>query len=261
MKLLKLQISKIILINEGRICVKLENIKLNIYQILIASFINVNNHFVPELLFKYDIKKSMDNDFNYLKRTNYKIFKKERISLNGNELGIIYDLKNINSNYQSNNIFIKQNIQSDFKIENVNITSVNDLISKNKNQSRIEELNKINANGDNFEVSSKNEQNKKNIVDRTKNILERKELNQLNAISKKEEKIMGNNNIEINIYNDSINDSNNSDVKLRARPQSNNNRKVFVEHRIALDEYKNYFISFLIRLYQFEKKMLIKINQ
>jgi hypothetical protein len=99
------------IINDGRIYIKLESDNLKKYEILIAGFQFQSNHFVPELLFKYDIKTVLDNDFNYLKRYNYQLFKKERMSLNGKELidknnkkvGIIYDLKNINSNYHSNN--------------------------------------------------------------------------------------------------------------------------------------------------------------
>jgi hypothetical protein len=80
----------------------------------------------------------------------------------------------------------KQIIQIDFKLTNINSTSVFDLISDNKIHSKIEELNKINVNEDNFEVSSKNNQNR-NIIERAKNILKQNEINKLNEIIQKKE--------------------------------------------------------------------------
>ena len=259
------------IINEGRIYIKLEDNELNIYQILIASFINTSNYFIPELLFKYDNNISMNKDFDYLKKYNYKKFKNEKMSLNGKELidkstckkvGTIHSINNSNFDEQNNN-YIKKNIESNFKISNINTTGLNDLMSKNSNnQSKIEKLNEINSNNNTPFSQSKNNQNEINFYERTKDIFEKNNIKKTNDMAnntpnKEEMKKIDNINIEINLNNIS---KDNQNIRLKGRNLSNNNNQIFVERILVLDEDKKNFVSFLIRLYQFNKKLFIKIK-
>ena len=132
--------SKDYLINEGRIYIKLETDNIQKYEILIAKFLYESNHFVPELLFKYDSKISMTTDFDFLKIHDYNKFKKQQISSHGNylirkntndKIGKIYDLKAISPNNQTNKEYIKNN-------NNKNGPSANQLNNNNGNNSNIQ---------------------------------------------------------------------------------------------------------------------------
>ena len=259
------------IINEGRIYIKLEDNILNIYQILIASFINTSNYFIPELLFKYDNNIVLNKDFDYLKKYNYKKFKNEKMSLNGKELidkttckkvGTIHSINNSNFDEQNNN-YIKKNIESNFKISNINTTGLNDLMSKNSNnQSKIEKLNEINSNNNTPFSQSKNNQNEINFYERTKDIFEKNKIKKANDMAnntpnKGEMTKIDNINIEINLNNIS---KDNQNIRLKGRNLSNNNNQIFVERILVPDEDKKNFVSFLIRLYKFNKKLFIKIK-
>ena len=166
-KILKSLIKKDYIINSGRLYIKLENNKLKKYEILVAGFLFESSYFIPELLFKYRSNQFLINDFEYLKFNDYKIFKKEHISSDVNELidiktkdriGLIYDLKNSNINYQinenSNKLYNNLKEKYDFKNNKSKIS-----IKENSYKSQKEDLNNNELNNHNKEESLKSSLN------------------------------------------------------------------------------------------------------
>ena len=111
------------IINEGKIFISLSIDSINKFEILICTLDSEKNHIIPELLYKYNSIKLMQQDMDFLAQNDFTKFKNERIPANNNELinknnnnkenqRKIYDLKspnlleqiNINKNATINNI-------------------------------------------------------------------------------------------------------------------------------------------------------------
>jgi len=250
------------LINEGRIYIKLANNIIKKSEILIASFIYESILFVPELLFKYKDNISMGDDFEYLKQYDYKKFKKERISISGNELirknqnnkvGIIYDLINPIINNQPSIDYIKKVQMNKQKI------SDSQMFMKRKNENDYNPQNLLDSEGVNNNENIKMTKEKKNLNSSVKI----KNVNSLGVSDLKNQLIKDNNGInhfEENKNHDSKNRNGKNNKIANSYNENYKKQKQIIMPEIKLDETKKLYIEFLIRLFTFGKKLSIKIK-
>ena len=70
------------LINDGRLILKIESTSSNRYELLIGTFNFEIEKFIPELLFKYDLRDLMENHFEKLKKCKFESFIKSHSTSN-----------------------------------------------------------------------------------------------------------------------------------------------------------------------------------